>query len=373
MTMRSNQAGSIRHHTARDLWEARYVGADGRRHSVYATTRKAAQERLRVALTGADHGVRPVGQRLTTGAYLDAWLTTSVRIRCRPSTADNYATIVRAYLAPALARVPLAKLGLEHVARMLADLTARGDLSSTTVRYAYSVLRIALGRALKQGKVLRNVCTLVDPPAPARHEISPLTAEQVGVFLAANADDRLGPLYTVAVGTGLRQGELLALRWQDVDLDGPTLAVAHTLTRGTRTLAEPKTERAKRTLRLGSEVLGALREQRRRQLAARLAAGSRWRDQGYVFTSGTGAPLDGAFVLRRFQAALEQARLPRQRFHDLRHATATLLLESGEELGVVSKVLGHSNIGTTANVYAHRTLAMSQRVAERLDAILTSR
>ena len=128
---------------------------------------------------------------------------------------------------------------------------------------------------------------------------------------------------------GLRQGELLALRWRDVDLDGGTLAVAHTLARGSRTLAEPKTERAKRTLRLGAEVLLALREQRRRQLAARLAAGPRWRDQGYA-----------------------RAGLPRQRFHDLLHATATLLLESGEELGVVSKVLGHSSIGTTANVCA---------------------
>jgi integrase len=253
---------------------------------------------------------------------------------------------------------------------MLADLTGRGDLSPTTVRYAYSVLRIALGRALKEGKVLRNVCQLVDPPAPVRHELSPQAAEQVGVFLAATADDSLGPLYTVAVGTGLRQGELLALRWEDVDLDDATLTVAHTLTRGSRMLAEPKTDRAKRTLRLGSEVLGALREQRRRQLAERLAAGPRWREQGYVFTSSTGAPLDGARVLRTFQRALERARLPRQRFHDLRHATATLLIEAGEELGVVSKVLGHSNIGTTANVYAHLTPAMSQRVADRMDTIL---
>ena len=239
----------------------------------------------------------------------------------------NYAVIVRAYLSPAIGQVPLAKLGPEHVRRMLADLTARGDLSPTTVRYCYSILRIALGRALKEGKVLRNVATLVDPPAAARHELEPLSAEQVGTFLAATAADRLGPLYTVAVGTGLRQGELLGLRWEDVDLDGATLAVVHTLSRGSRTLAEPKTDRARRTLRLGSEVLAALREQRRRQLEERLAAGPRWREQGYVFTTPRGAPLDGAFVLRTFQRALGAAGLPKQRFHDVRHATATLLLE----------------------------------------------
>jgi len=146
MTRRST-GGMVRQHPVRGLWEARYVGADGRKHSLYAKTRGEAQQRLRAALTSADQGIAPVGERLTTGQYLDLWLATSVRARLRASTAENYTTIVRVHLHPALGRVPLAKLTPEHVDAMLRTLAARRPaLSPTTVRYVYSVLRIALGR-----------------------------------------------------------------------------------------------------------------------------------------------------------------------------------------------------------------------------------
>jgi integrase len=364
----------VRRHPARGLWEARYTGADGRRHSLYAKTRKGAQERLRAALTDADHGIRPVANRLTVGEYLNDWLTGLVRLQCRPRTADSYAETVDRYINPAIGKVPLTKLTPEHVARMLADLTTmtskRGRLSPTTVRYAYTVLRIALGRALKSGRVLRNVATLATPPPRARLERHPLSADQARAFVAATSGDRLGPLYVVAIGTGMREGELLALRWVDVDLEAGTLTVRHTLSVGTRELAEPKTERARRTLRLGTEVAGALREQRRRQRTERVAAGSRWFDHDFVFASPIGTPLDASNVLHALQTALAAAGLPRQRFHDLRHAFATLMIESGEDIAVISKILGHATLATTADIYAHLTPATSQRVADRMDAIL---
>jgi integrase len=153
-----------------------------------------------------------------------------------------------------------------------------------------------------------------------------------------------------------------------VDLDAGTLTVHHQLQRGV--LVEPKTEQARRSLWLGSEVVATLREQRRRQLEERLAAGRRWTDHGYVFASPKGQPLDASDVLHGFQRAVRRAGLPHRRFHDLRHACATLLLEQGEELAVVSKVLGHAKVGTTADVYAHLTPAMSARAAERMDTIL---
>ncbi|MBA3779735.1 MAG: site-specific integrase [Chloroflexi bacterium] len=328
---------------------------------------------MRAALTATDHGIRPGDGRLTVGAFLDEWLELSVRDRCRPNTFDSYAFFVRKYLTPALGHVPIAKLGPEHVQRMLTDLTASGKLSPTTVRYVYSVLRIALSRALKAGKVVRNVATLVDPPRKARFELAPLSAEQVQAFLEDVAADRMGPLYVAAIGLGMRQGELLALRWQDVDLEAGTVSVRHTLQRDGRTLAAPKTERAKRTLRLGGEVLASLRAHRVRQLEERMAAGTRWHDEDFVFTTPLGSPLDSRNVTRAFQAALTRSGLPRQRFHDMRHACATLLLEGGEELGVVSKILGHATLGTTADVYAHLTPAMSQRVADRMDTVLRRR
>ncbi len=340
---------------------------------MYAPTKREAQERLRHALLEADHGIRPIAGRTTVAQYLEEWLETSVATRCRPRTLESYRDTVRRYIVPAIGRRPLAKLEPADVGRMIADLTARGTLSPTTVRYAYAVLRIALGRALKTGRVLRNVATLVDPPAKARREIRPLTAAQARAFLAETSGARMGALYGLAIATGMRQGELLALRWRDVDLERGWLSVRHTLRRSTRELAEPKTDRGRRTLRLGPASLALLRAHRVRQAEERLRAGRSWIDGDFVFTSRSGRPLDSVNVTHDFQAALERAGLPHQRFHDLRHACATLLIEDGEELGVVSRILGHADLATTADVYAHLTPAMLERSAARMDAILGDR
>jgi site-specific recombinase XerC len=171
---------SSRRHRGIAWFDTSSEDADGRKHSVYAKTKREAQERLRAAQTAADQGIRPVGLQLTVAAFLEDWLSTSVAPRLRPRTVESYRETVYRYITPAIGRTALAKLEPEHVARMLAALTAPGDLSPTTVRYVYSVLRIALGRALKSGRVVRNVATLVDPPAKIRHEPRPLTAEQAG-------------------------------------------------------------------------------------------------------------------------------------------------------------------------------------------------
>jgi integrase len=193
------------------------------------------------------------------------------------------------------------------------------------------------------------------------------------LFLDAVRGDRFEALYTTAIATGMRQGELLALRWRDIELDARTVSVRHTLRLGTKTLAEPKTDRARRTLRIGADVAAVLREHRVRQLAERLAAGSRWRDNDFVFATSAGTPLDSRNVTHSLQTALGRAGLARQRFHDLRHAYATLMLEDGEELAVISRSLGHSNISTTADVYAHLAPAMLERSAARMDTILGRR
>lgn len=367
----SGSGGQVRRRSE-TLWEGRYYAADGRRRSVYGKTKRDAQERLRRALTAADNRIRPVDPRTTVSAWLDEWIETSVRPRCRPRTVDSYAETAARYITPAIGRIPLARLEPSDVTAMLRGLDKRG-LSSTTVRYAYTVLRIALGRALKSGRVVRNVATLVDAPGRSTPEMRPLSGDQIRAFLDSVAGDRHEGLYLAAIALGLRQGELLGLRWSDVDLEAGTVTVRHTLRVGTRELGEPKTDRARRTLRLGGEVLGALRGQRTQQLEERLAAGPRWQDADFVFTTSIGTPLDSPNVTHALQAALARAGLPRQRFHDLRHACATLLLEHGEELGVVSRILGHADFATTANVYAHLTPAMLQRSADRMDAILGPR
>lgn len=178
---------------------------------VYGKTKREAQERMRAALSAADNGIRPIRGRETVAGWLEEWLTTSVSQRCRPRTVDSYRETCARYIDPAIGHLSLARLEARDVQRMLAGLSRRG-LSPSTVRYAHAVLRISLNRALKAGRVLRNAAAMVDPPARAAHEIRPLTAEQVGTFLANIDGDRLAGLYVVAVGTGLRQGELLGLR-----------------------------------------------------------------------------------------------------------------------------------------------------------------
>ena len=169
----------------------------------------------------------------------------------------------------------------------------------------------------------------------------------MATLLQSIEGDRLEALYVAAIGLGLRQGELLGLRWSDLDLDSGTLTVRSSLSRETRILAEPKTERSRRTLRIPGAVNDALRDHRRRQLEDRIAAGSRWVENDYVFTTHQGRPLMARNVLRYLHARLAEADLPRQRFHDLRHCYATLMLEDGEELAVVSRSLGHSQLATT--------------------------
>ncbi len=197
----------------------------------------------------------------------------------------------------------------------------------------------------------------------------PFTAEQVKTLLDATAKDRLGVLYLTAVATGLRQGELLALRWSDVDLDAfGTVTVRHTLQRGTRTLAEPKTDRARRIVPLPRRVIDALTTHRTRQRRERIAAGPRWHDDGHVFATLIGTALDPRNVLRRYHAALTAAGLPAQSFHALRHAYATLQLAQ-EQLANVSKLLGHANLSTTSDLYAHLAPATERRAADSMDRL----
>ena len=199
-----------------------------------------------------------------------------------------------------------------------------------------------------------------------------MTAGEARTFLDSVGGDRLASLYMTAIATGMRQGEFFALRWSDVDLDARTLNVRHTLRRGTRTIAEPKTKRARRTLRIGADVAAILREHRLHQLEERLAVGSRRHDGDFVFASSVGTPLDSQNVTRP-PGRTQTGRPATAAFHDLRHAYATLMLEDGEELAVISRSLGHANLSTTADVYAHLTPAMLERSAARMDATLGRR
>jgi integrase len=242
------------------------------------------------------------------------------------------------------------------------------------VRHLHAVLRRALGDAVRWGVLARNPAAVVAPPRAVRHEIRALTTDEARALLAACEGERLGALYVLALTTGMRRGELLALRWRDVDLVEGVLAVRSTLYRaeGRLVLAEPKTARARRLIHLAPEAVGALRRHREAQLEDRLRLGPAWDDQDLVFANELGRPVEAHNMIRRsFHPLLERAGLPRIRFHDLRHSTATLLLSSGVHPKVVSEILGHATIGITLDTYSHVLPAMHREAVGAMSLLLS--
>ncbi len=341
-----------------------------RRKAFYGRTKREVQEKLREALHRQEHGLPPVPEQETVGAFLRRWLDVR-QSRVRQRTLERYTQVVHAHLLPGLGRIRLAKLTPQDVATCLRRIEESG--SAYTARGAREVLRAALNQAVRWELVSRNVAALTDPPRHRTRQIEPLTPEQASTLLAAVAGERLEALITVAVGLGLRQGEALGLRWQDVDLEAGVLSVRQTLERAGSEprFGEPKTVRSRRTINLPGVVAAALRRHRTRQLEERLAAGARWRDSGLVFTNTIGTTIDKSRLHKDFKAILRTAELPDIRYHDLRHTAATLLLAQGVDPRTIMETLGHSQISLTMNTYAHVMPALQREAAAKMDEILS--
>jgi integrase len=305
------------------------------------------------------------------GAFLKRWLEDCAKPKVRHRTYVSYEQLIRLHLIQGLGHLRLAKLGPDDVQHFLNRKRATG-LSARSVQYLHAVLRHALGQALRWGLVGRNVASLVDPPRAQRPEVRPLSPEQARDLLKLLKSDRLEGLYSVALGVGLRQGEALGLHWSDVDLEAGTLTVRVTLQRIGKKIefVEPKTARSRRTIALPAVAVAALRRHRSRQLKERLVAGTDWKEHGLVFASSIGTPLDSRNVTHRLQEMLDDAGLPRLRFHDLRHTAASLLLAQGVHPRVVMEILGHSQIKLTMDTYSHVIPALQREAADKMNAIL---
>ena len=304
------------------------------------------------------------------GEYLDDWLRDVVKPSVRSWTYRGYEVHVRRHIKPALGRLPLERLEPSQVQVFLNQKMESG-LSPKSVRYLRGTLRTALNQALRWGLVARNAAALVDGPRVQRYEISPFSPEEARKFLAAITGHRLEALYTVALAMGLRQGEALGLRWQDIDLEMGYLRISKQLQRvdGKFELVEPKTARSRRTIVMPPIVTQALKKHRERQVEER-PDGRLWNQLGLVFTRSDGEPLDGTVVTHDFHKVLSTAGLVQRRFHDLRHSCATLLLAQGVPARVVMEVLGHSQIAITMNTYTHVIPELRRDAAERMDSIL---
>ena len=371
---RVNGEGTVaRKPRADGQWVARYtvVEEDGsvRRPVLYAKTRAEVSRKLRDALAARDRGERRPGKQ-TVADYLATWHD-GTRPQLRPQTWQRQGEHVRLHLVPTVGRFPMHKLAPVDVQRAYAQLLERG-LSAATVRRTHAVLHRALGQAVRWRLLAANVADMVDPPRVSRAEMAAFSPVDARRFVAAVRGDRLEALYVVALTTGLRQGELLALRWAEVDLDAAWLQVTGSLVRdrGELGIAETKTARSRRRVELAAIAVDALRAHKLAQLEQRVALANVWQDRGLVFASETGGFIGKSTIQKHFPRLLAAAGLPRIRFHDLRHTAATLMLGRGVHPKVAADMLGHSTIAVTLDLYSHVTPTMQREAVAAFDDLL---
>lgn len=403
MAKRGNAEGTI--YKRKDgRWCAQVSLGRGRRKALYGATRADVAQKLTTATKQFQDGLPVPTEQLTVGAFITAWLD-AVKSQVRPRTWRRYRELLVRHAVPTLGRIRLARLTVEDLEALYAAKLREG-LAPMSVRHVHTVLGQALRRAVRTGRLLRNVAELAKPPRVEHREMRTLTVDQVGCLLQVAAGDRLEALYVLACTTGARQGELLGLRWRHLDLDAGTLEVAGTLQRlpkgeegpdgASFAIAEPKTRPSRRTIRLTPSAVAALRRHRIRQREERLKLGPAWGELDLVFANEIGRPIEASNLLRRsFWPLLERAGLatstmktevrlrrgkrvkvqrkvlhPLVRFHDLRHTAATLLLEGGAHPAIVAALLGHARTSTTLDVYSHVSPGLAATAATIMEDVL---
>lgn len=377
---RGNGDGSIYERKNKDGKRIGYRGAytvqtanGPKRRYVSGKTKTEVKEKLRKATADRDGGLVLEAGTISVGDYLQRWLEDSVRNSVAHRTYHNYRLQVNRHLVPAIGRIKLKALTPAHVQGLYRAKLDSG-LSPSSVRSIHAVLHRALKQALKWNLVPRNVCEAVDAPRPDKYEAPTLSPEQARALLLGARGERLEALYVLALGCGLREGELLGLQWGDVDLENKTLRVRRQLQRmrdGSGLAFVPLKNKTGRTIRMDSSTVEILKSHRKRQAEEKLKMGNLYQDQDLIFATQVGTPIDAQNVVNRsFKPLLRSAGLPNIRFHDLRHTCATLLLGKGVNLKVTQERLGHADTSMTMNTYSHVTPNMQGDAADAIESVL---
>jgi integrase len=344
-------------------------------------TRKEASEWFTKRAEELRQGIAPTDDRITVEQYLKQWLL-SVADSISGSALHAYKNHVEAHIIPALGKIRLTELRPEHLERAKVKWAASTPkrrkkcvvpLSARTVRHIYETLNVALNRAKRQRRIIVNPCELLDPPRVEQKEMQALDADGAAALLKGCEGSIIGAAIVTSLGTGLRRGELLALRWGDVDLGAGLLTVQRAIERvdGQTRFKDPKTKRSRRTISLP----GFVRDRLRRHYVERGA---------WLLEKGFGRPTPATPVFDRageswvpntfntaFSRMLRDAGVPHIRLHDLRHTFASMALDAGVDLKTVSNALGHSTISTTADIYAHVTDSLMRDAADRIDGAVS--
>lgn len=357
------------------------AGPDGRRRQRLKggfRTKEEAQTALSLVVADSHRGVVVDATRVTLGEFLDDWLA-SVSRSLKPTTWEGYAHASRAWIIPRIGGYRLAAVTPEVLERLYADLETAGRVDGTgglgprAVRLAHQVLHRSLGQAARWRRIPSNPADAgLHLPRQTRKPFRTWTDDEARRFLAVSAEDRLAALWALFVATGMRRGEVVGLRWEDVDLRGGRLSVVqHVVVVKNRPLVqEIKTPASRRSIVLYPDVVAALRAHAGGQAQERLFAGPAWEDSGLVFTTQVGGVLHPRNVLRSFDRLVERAGVPPISLHDLRHTAATLALKAGAHPKLVQEMLGHARVAITLDLYSHVTAEMHHDATDRLGRIL---
>jgi len=341
-------------------------------------TKRDAERALREVLTSLEQGSYVKPNRVTIGELLRQWLREYASMNTTDRTQESYTSIVERHLIPGLGKISLIDLQAQNInsyyAKKLLEGRAdgKGGLSARSVVYHHRILSKALDYAVKMGLVVRNVAKVVEPPRVARVTMKTLSPEEVSRFLDVARDTDYYVYFATLLYTGLRRGELLALRWRNLDLGSGKLSVVETAYRlgsGEYRIKEPKTPQSRRTVVLPPSLVALLKVYRFDQELLRIQLGIGLNADDFVFIRPDGSPINPSALTLAFRRIIKKAGLKDIRIHDLRHTHATLMLKAGIHPKVVSERLGHANIGITLDTYSHVLPGLQEAAAEKFDRI----
>jgi len=366
---RGNNEGSL-YQRKDGLWCAQ-VSLDGRRLTKYAKTQRECRGWIKEMIAKIDGGLTFEATLMTMERFFELWLNGKELSR-RPGTVENYRKVTSSYILPKIGQMRLQDLTPTHITQLYLLLKEEGK-GARSVQAVHVILHCALKQAVREGLLGRNPVDAVDRPRVEQTETQILNEEQARQLLVIASGSLYETVFCLALISGMRKGELLGLKWSDLDLKKGTILVQRQLQlikpEG-YILVPPKTKAGKRQIKLGQGMLAKLENHRKNQEVLKAAAGDKWKENDLIFTSSIGTYMDQSRVHKEFKRLLTKAGLPDLRFHDLRHTSLSFLLENGTPVNTVQQRAGHSKASVTIDIYGHALAGSQNQAADRIDELV---
>lgn len=356
-------------------WRAQ-VTLNGKRLSFSADSHRECLDWIRKTKDQIDNGLTIKGTEIYLDEYLTEWLKTVKASRAR-STYIHYQWMIVKKIIPHIGGIKLSDLKSDRIQRYFEFMLTDQGSSNHQVYCLYKTLRVSMNHAVKMGYIARNPTKGTTPPKPKENEMLFYNEKQVHILLntAKEIDDRLYPLYYMAIHTGMRQAELMGLKWSDVDWEKKTIGIARQVLhykQGGYNFTKPKSKSGKRTIIVGDKAIDVLRLQQKNIEELKDSIGEEWVELDLIFPSQVGTPLRACNIRRDFRRLIKVSGLPKIRFHDLRHTAASLMLNHGIPVLIASRRLGHSKPSITMDVYGHLMPSQQEKAATLLDQLMNS-